>query len=89
MKAQRDNRTRAESVGTFEFPAEGHHGPGNSDCMDVEGAKERSDSKFGYTKVSKSRLYQSMCIYSPRSPQTIHEPLRERGAHLAHGTRPR
>jgi hypothetical protein len=26
--------------------------------MDVEGAKERSDSKFGYTKVSKSRLYQ-------------------------------
>ena len=58
MKAQRDNRTRAESVGTFEFPSEGNHGPGNSDCMDVEGAKERSDSKIGYTKVSKSRLYQ-------------------------------
>ena len=61
MKAQRDNMIRAESVGTFEFPSEGNHGPCNSDCMDymdVEGAKERSDSKFGYTKVSKSRLYQ-------------------------------
>ncbi len=61
MAAQaRDQRTRLErKTPAVEFAAaEGHHGARNSnDSMTVEGVKERSDIKSGYTKVPESRIH--------------------------------